>query len=134
MRVFISYAAADRPVAKDFAERFRTEGFEVVSEEDEIRAGANFALELGNALARADAMVVILSPDALKSRWVMRDIEYALTNKRFKDRLIPVVARPTRDVPWILKELQMVDLAKQGGARKASKQIVAALKRVDDAA
>ncbi len=56
----------------------------------------------------AEAMVVLLSPEAIESRWVSHEIEYALGAKRLQDRLIPVLVRPTKKIPWILRELQLI--------------------------
>ncbi|MXZ11501.1 MAG: TIR domain-containing protein, partial [Gemmatimonadetes bacterium] len=61
------------------------------------------------------AMVVLLTPDALKSIWVQRDVEYALGALEYSGRLIPVLIDPDKtiaedDIPWILKRLNIIDL------------------------
>ena len=49
------------------------------------------------ALNRCDADPV--SPAAMTSDLVKREVEHALTSDRFQDRLFPVMIRPTKRVP-----------------------------------
>jgi hypothetical protein len=73
-------------------------------------------------------MVVLLSPDSVKSDSVRREIAYALGNANYAGRLFPVLLRPTEDVPWILRRLQLIH-AKDNPA-EISKRIASALQRV----
>ncbi|MBM4036318.1 MAG: toll/interleukin-1 receptor domain-containing protein [Planctomycetes bacterium] len=104
MRVFLSYADKDSDVAAKIAARLTAEGFKVWWN-IEVFPSDNWALETGKALEQANAMVVLLSPDAWALERVHRDIQYALTRKRFYKRLIPVLVRPTKGMPSILRSL-----------------------------
>jgi hypothetical protein len=104
MNVFISHAAKDEDYARSLRKALTTGGVSVW-EPQSIEPGGNWALEAGKALDNADAVVVLLSPDAIASEWVRRDIEFAISSARLKDRLIPIVVRPTSNAPWILQEL-----------------------------
>ena len=75
------------------------------------------------------AVVVFISPEAVESRSVSREIEYALGAKHLRGRLIPVVLRPTKDAPWILQSLQPV---RYEGPSKTSQQIVEILSQPAD--
>jgi hypothetical protein len=57
---------------------------------------------------------------------VRYDFEYALTSLRYKDRVIPVVVRPTRDVPWILRRFPTFDLRTEADLGAKFAQIVRA--------
>jgi len=109
MKVFLSYSAADRDLARELISRLRAEGFEVW-QDDEVAPGDNWALAVGKALEESDAMIVLLSPEAAESEWVEREVEYALTSPRYKNRLLPVVVKPTRRIPWILRKLPLIRL------------------------
>ena len=104
VNVFISHAEKDRPFATSLGTALMGAGLRLW-EPHAVQPGDNWALKAGEALAKADAVVVLLSPDAVASEWVRREIEFAISAPRFKGRLIPVLVRPTRDVPWILQEL-----------------------------
>jgi hypothetical protein len=108
-KVFLSYAHDDREIALKIAVRLRAAGFVAWDPELEILPGANWAAELSAALESAGAMVVLISPQAMASRTVSHQIEYALGAKHLDGHLIPVFVRPTKDAPWILNALPSVE-------------------------
>ncbi len=109
MKLFVSYSGSDKELARELISRLVAEGFEVW-QDVEVHPGDNWPLAVGKALEESDAMIVLLSPDAAESEWVGREIEYALTSPRYKNRLIPVIVRPTRRIPWILRKLHLIRL------------------------
>lgn len=106
--VFLSYAWADREPARKVAQHLSEAGFQIWDPEREILPGANWTSALKKALDTALAVIVFVSPEAMESRSVSREIEYALSAKHLRGRLIPVVLKPTEDAPWILDALQPV--------------------------
>lgn len=104
-KVFLSYAQADREVAREIAAQLSEAGLAVWDPEQELLPGAEWTSELGEALESASAFVVLISPEAMKSRSVSHEIEYALGARHLRGRLIPVIVRPAKDAPWILEKL-----------------------------
>lgn len=121
MKVFLSYTEADCGVAKDIASHLEEAGHDVWYPDGALYPGDNWALEIGKALNASDAMVVLLSPSAMKSDWVRKDIEFALRSVQYRGRLIPVMVKPTADIPWILKKFPMVRLNK--GITQAAREV-----------
>jgi TIR domain-containing protein len=107
-KVFLSYARADVEPARKVADHLREAGIPVWDPEVEILPGSDWPSALKKALDSALAMVVFISPEAIESRSVSREIEYALGAKHLRGRLIPVILRPAKDAPWILDSLQPV--------------------------
>ncbi len=97
-------------------------GHRVWDPERDLISGSDWASTLMKQMKSAEAMVVLLSPEAIESRWVSHEIEYALGAKRLQDRLIPVLVRPTKRIPWILRELQLVKLG--DNPEKATQEIL----------
>jgi TIR domain len=128
MRVFLSYDRADKAFARALSSELARRGLSVWRGEEEALPGDNWALQVGEALKKSKAMVVLVSPESMRSNWVRREIEYALGDLRYEGRLFPVLVRPTDDVPWILRELNM--LSARQGAAKISESIADALKQV----
>lgn len=60
-------------------------------------------------------MVVLISPKSVKSEQVEHEIQFALTRPQYKGRLIPVVVRPTKDIPWILTKFPVIRVGKDLG-------------------
>jgi hypothetical protein len=103
MNVYLSHSKSDRYLAKEIASYLKAQrGMDVWLPEEQLLPGDNWAAKVGSVLEDADAMVVLLSPDSMKSEWVRHDIEYALGTAQFKGRLIPVMIKSTSDIPWIL--------------------------------
>lgn len=112
MKVFLSYSQADRVVARELATRITEAGHEVWFADDEIYPGDNVARKAGQALDKARAMVVLISPAAMKSINVMQEVQFALGACQYRGRLIPVIIKATPDMPWILKKFPVVRLGK----------------------
>jgi hypothetical protein len=133
MQVFISYSDRDEALARKVTNGLKQAGFEVWYEGDEILPGENWADKIAKALRESDAMVVLLTHEALHSVRVRRDIEYALGAKKYKERLIPVMVGTSPDdfgtsyFPWVLWSSSMVTLPKTGKQERAIKQIANAL-------
>jgi hypothetical protein len=132
LKVFLSYADRDDKLAQALRIELEKGGFEVWDPVARLTPGDNWALEQGKALNEAEAIVVLLSPAALASDHVKREIDYALGEPRFKGRLIPVVVRPVKEIPWILETLQVLRIDADLG--RGSRRVLEALKRIQTAA
>jgi hypothetical protein len=120
-RVFLSYARSDRDLVKKIGHELSEAGLEVWDPDHDILPGSDWTGELKAALDSASALVVFISPEAMASRSVSHEIEYALGAKHLRGRLIPVTIRPTKDAPWILDSLQSVQYKSPG---KTGRQII----------
>ncbi|MBD0377559.1 MAG: toll/interleukin-1 receptor domain-containing protein [Flavisolibacter sp.] len=133
MKVFISHANKDAALARKIATILKQDGLNVWNEEDEIMPGDNWAEKTSQALNESEAMVVLLTPEALESKNVLREIDYALSEEPYSHRLISVIVGnleklPEEKVPWILKRLDMITLPEEGRNEEDIKQIAEALK------
>ena len=99
--VFISYAHSDLAVARQVAAQLEDAGNKVWFADDAVFPGENLMLEVGKALEKSDAMVVLISPESMKSDWVRQDIKFALSAPQYRGRLIPVIVKPTGCPPWV---------------------------------
>jgi hypothetical protein len=124
MRVFISYALQDKDWASRLVSDLKQAGLEVWDPESQVYPGDNYALQVGKALERANAIVFLVSPDAVKSQSFTREMQYAIGEERFRDRVIPVIVRRTQEMPWILKRLS----PEKGDPGRVSQRIVERLR------
>jgi dihydroxyacetone kinase-like predicted kinase len=128
MQVFLSYASSDEAFAKDLSSELTKRGLSVWLDEENILPGDNLHQRIAEALAKSNAMVVLISPDSMNSNFVRSEIEYALGNPKYEGRLFPVEVRPAKEVPWILDRLQRFNASQ--GAKKISQSIANALSQV----
>lgn len=120
MKVFISHSRRDDTLVSKIVSHLEQAGFEVWYEEREVLPGDNPGEKIDQGLRESDAMVVVLTPNALNQFSVIRPyIEYALTQARFEGRLIPVLAGKAEEfrgwsMPWIFDHLPIITLEANG--------------------
>ena len=134
MKVFLSYAKPDEKLARRIGDGLEQAGLTVWDYRREVLPGDLWSEKVTQALRGSDAMVVLLTPEAVHSDQVRWEIEYALSSQSFKNRLVPVIVGspgriPKKSVPWILWELQTVNLPEHGDQRNGIRQIAQLLSR-----
>lgn len=109
--IFLSHSSADGEFTSELAEVLRRHGIRVWYSDTNILGAQQWHDEIGAALRRCDWFVVVLTPDAVQSRWVKRELLFALQQDRFDDRIAPVLYRSCdhEELSWTLASLQMVD-------------------------
>ena len=112
MNVIVSHANVDKRLAEKVADEIRQSGFQVWDERD-IQIGTDLSKGIHETFRQADAIVILLTPKTLSSPYFAQELEYALTNKAYKGRVIPVVAASAQeldpsDIPWILRKFNAI--------------------------
>lgn len=106
-RVFISYSRKDMAFADRLEAAMTPRGFEVLIDRQEIYAFEDWWKRIQVLIGRADAVVFVLSPDAVKSEVALKEVVHAAAlNKRFA----PIVCRPVENaaVPEPLRRLNFI--------------------------
>jgi myo-inositol-1(or 4)-monophosphatase len=98
-RVFISYSAKDRPIADEVEQDIRSVGHEVLIDHLAIDLGDSIEQRVKELIASAALVIVIISPDSLRSHWVSYEI--GLAKGHNIRRLIPLLTSST-PVPTFL--------------------------------
>jgi predicted RNA-binding protein with PIN domain len=133
MKVFISYSSKDETLATRIVASLEAAGLDAWYSKREIMPGDNWAEKIANGLRESNAMVVLVTPDALESDAVQSSISYALSERAFSKRLIPVIVGDSADfakdrIPWIFNRLKTIKLSKDGGTKEQFKKIAQVLK------
>jgi Sulfatase-modifying factor enzyme 1/TIR domain len=106
-KVFISYSRKDLAFADRLADALKTRGFEPLIDREEIYAFEDWWKRVEVLIDRADTVVFIISPDAVKSEVALKEVLHAASlNKRFA----PIVCRRVEDaaVPEPLRRLNFI--------------------------
>lgn len=107
-KVFISYAREDMAFVDRLDAALATRGFEPLVDRTDIYAFEDWWKRIEALIARADAVVFVLSPDAVASEVALKEIDFAASlNKRFA----PIVCREVdgHTVPEALRRLNWID-------------------------
>jgi hypothetical protein len=79
--IFISYSKKNKIYARALADHLEAKGFKVWID-DEIDYGEVWERKMFSAIDDCAAFVVIMTPEAYKSDWVLRECEYASRKKK----------------------------------------------------
>lgn len=109
--VFLSYSEHDRSFVNELAGVLREHGVSVWYSRQHILGAAQWHDEIGKALQRCDWFAVVLSPQSVESAWVKRELLFALNDKRYESRIVPLLFQPCEiiQLSWALPGFQIVD-------------------------
>jgi TIR domain len=114
LEVFLSHASADQQKARRLRDLLVAHGMPVWFSPHHIKGAQQWQDEIGEALARCDWFMVLLTPAAVKSMWVKRELNEALIETRYQNRIIPLLFRKCdhRALHWTLRQFQIIDFTK----------------------
>jgi hypothetical protein len=102
--VFLSHNWADKTFARKLAWDLKTKGCRVWIDEGEMKPGDSLLYKITDGIENIDYIAVVLSPDAVGSRWVEVELEMAMTRQieERSVRIVPLLYRDC-DVPLFLR-------------------------------
>jgi hypothetical protein len=109
-RLFLSHTSADKPFVEKLAVDLRKLGVDVWYDNWEIKVGDSIVEKINAALAANDYLVIILSPRAVQSDWVRRELNSSLM-RSLSDRSIKVlpVLYEKCAIPPLIADLKYAD-------------------------
>ncbi|MDX1995301.1 MAG: TIR domain-containing protein [bacterium] len=103
--VFISYSHEDRLTANLFSQRVEEMGFRTWIDFTELKGGDEWKKSIDRALTQSVAMLVLLTPESVRSSWVQYEVERA---QEYNCTVIPLMMRYTA-LPAFLDHLHYID-------------------------
>jgi hypothetical protein len=133
MTFFISHASADLEIAKDIRSSFEGHQANAWLAAESIKAGANFAEEISHQIQISTALIVLLSPEAVSSPHVKREVTLAIDSRI---QVFPVVIGKQadfmntlpRDWQYWLSILQILEFS---SGEKVANDIIESMQRGD---
>jgi len=109
--VFLSHSSRNAAFTSKLANVLFRHNVKTFFSKQHIRGAQEWHDELGAALKRCDWFLVVLSPQAVRSTWVKRELVYALQQPRYNERIIPVLYKncDVEQFSWTLSGFQYVD-------------------------
>src|ERR1700676_1232881 len=123
--IFISYSGLDRPIASETKTALKRFGYEQLfldfDKETGFDAGENWEKRLYEELSRCHAVILVLTPNWLASKWGVVELCQA---RALGKVILPVVCEPIGE-RVVLPDLQSVDLLdwNAGGLAKLERRL-----------
>lgn len=119
--VFLSHATEDKAFTEAIRQTLMRQGLTVWTNYTDLTTGEEFLTAINQGIENADNLILILSPDAISSRYCQAEIEYALSLNK---RIIPLLLQP---VDWdqlpehldSIQYIQYIDFGHWGGESEA---------------
>jgi TIR domain len=110
-RVFIAHSSRDRRFVGRVARILDQHKISYRYSATHIVGAKQWHDEIGHALTHCNWFLVVLTPDAVRSKWVKRELVFALSEDRYSNRIVPLVCKPCNysRLSWALRTLEMVD-------------------------
>ena len=116
--VFLSHASPDHAKARRLRDVLIAHDVPVWFSPHHIKGAQQWQDEIGKALERCDWFMIVLTPHAVRSMWVNRELKHALKEKRYEDHIIPLLFKKCdpSELSWVLPQFQLIDFTNEYGA------------------
>jgi len=110
-KVFISHSSHDRAFVTRIARILEQHKISYWYSATHIVGAKQWHDEIGHALDHCNWFLVVLTPDAVRSEWVKRELMFALNEGRYRRRIVPLLCKLCKysRLSWTLPGLELVD-------------------------
>ena len=109
--VFLSHSSKDRKFVLKLVRFLKKKRIRYWYSAIHITGAKQWHDEIGNSLQRCNWLVVVLTPNSVKSQWVKHELLFALRENRYNGRIIPLLLRRCdySRLSWTLSGFEFVD-------------------------
>jgi len=117
-KVFLSHSDKDRAFVLRLARVLEQHRVRYWYSARHIRGAEEWHDAIGRALDECNWFLVVLTPASVRSLWVKRELSFALRQRRYHERIIPLLLKRCEafDLSWTLDEFEFVDFTKEFAA------------------
>lgn len=107
--VFISYSRKDREFADRIVGYLKEKGHKIWMDKDRILGGAKYPQEIAAGIGASDFILLLISKNSIGSKWVEREIYYALSKNKKIVPLLMDFAEIPEGLKLVLADINYVD-------------------------
>lgn len=123
-RIFVSYSSKDQTFVDAMFDRLKSSGHYSWLNTESIPKGEQWLEEMRRGLQETDLLILVVSPDSMKSKWVKEEWKTFLKAGK---KVLPVLFRESK-VPKILGKIEMIKADHHGWYSKLLKTVEQNLK------
>ena len=123
LNIFTSYSREDALFVDNISNQLKSTGLEVWTDRFEIEGGQYWRTEIIQAIRKCDAVILILSPQSSKSKYVIKEVTIADENDK---RIIPILYQKCKiptETEFALTGIHIIDFTIQDKTQ-ATKQLL----------
>jgi TIR domain len=94
MKTFIGVSAADRAIVEPFVEMLRLHYIDFFYSDRALKGGY-FAEDIEKAIDQCRKFIVFISPNAMKSEWVPKEVAMAMSREHLRGKVLPILITDT---------------------------------------
>ena len=109
-KVFLTHSSHDKPRIRELRDYLHKSGLRAWLDEIEIKVGDSIVQRITEGLSQTDFLVVSLSPAALLSRWVQRELDATLMEQLAGRQvtILPLLLEKC-EIPFLLRDIYYAD-------------------------
>lgn len=106
--VFVSYAREDIEIRETFQRELNKKAYTIWTDIRDISKGGQFEDAIKEGITQADSFLFLISPNSIKSKYCLSEIEYALSLNK---RIIPLLIIDTNidEIPKEISSIQFIE-------------------------
>jgi len=110
-KVFLSHSAADRSFVIRLTQVLKRHRVKYWYSARHIKGAQEWHDAIGRGLDECNWFLLVLTPAAVRSLWVKRELAFALRQRRYNEHIIPVLLRNCefQYLSWTLDEFEFID-------------------------
>jgi TIR domain len=113
--VFVSYSRSDWDrVVSALTQRMQKAGFQLWVDQGFLVGGEDWMDAIGEALKKCSICLLVMSPDAMRSRYVKMEYRFFFNNDK---PIVPVMVKPIPEFPPELSGIQHIDLTVESSSK-----------------
>lgn len=130
MKLFISYSRKNTKFAEKLVEKLTSADHDPWFDQTDIPGGTAWASEIEKGIINAEGFILIISPDALNSKYVQQEIALA---EKWQKPIFPLMFYRPAKLPGWLQAVQHVDFTNAEDFDQSFQRLLTALKNPNPA-
>ena len=123
--IFICYSHSDKKFVQRFSKDLKRNNIRIWVDDEELKLGDSLIDTISEGIEKMDYLAAVLSPEAVKSGWVKKELEIAMTKEiqGKKIKVLPIIVKKCKLPPYLVGKLY-ADFTEKDSYRDSLQKII----------